>query len=246
MTADCALRVGLRRRPVTLAHVLLAHAFVYGLGYWLSGVRFLDIPASRVLYPLHLNLAVLLASVFNGQAKWSAIGRGLSATAIALWVAATSLAVIQWWASGESRATGSWRASWCLVDGEGLRSALDRREIDVAFVNYWTATPLALANRVAARHDPEAHRVVPSNRLPDDPKPGQRAAVALFDSSPLLARIEVSLQRQAIRYDRWRWGSYAILSGLNATQLRARDLRVPALIEEGTRPPAPLSPDGFN
>jgi hypothetical protein len=224
--------------------------FVYGLGYWLSGLRFLAVPPSRVLYPLQLDLAVLLAVALVPNVEWRRIprtlARGVSAAAIAIWLVATSYAVIQWGASGEPRASGSFRASWCLVDGEGLRKALVRRNIDVAFVNYWTATPLALANRVALRRDPGAARVVPSTRLPDDPRPGQRAAVVLPEGSPLLALFEQSLERHAIAHERWRWGPFAVLSGLDATQLRAGELEVPALLEEGSRPPAPPSPDGFN
>jgi len=246
--ALAATRIALHRRPVTLSHVLLAHALLYGLGYWLSGLRFLELPPSRVLYPLQLNLAVLAASALDPQFR-SALGtrwRALPAATLFLWVGLTAFALIQWGASGEPRARGSWRASWCLVDGEGLRDALGRRGVKVVFVNYWTATPLALANRVAARRDPGASPVVASNRLPENPRPGQSAAVALPEDSPLLARFEQSLRRQGTPYDRWRWGPYAILSGLDATHLRPGDLDLPALLEEGSKPPAPRPPDGFN
>ena len=243
-----ALKIARRRGSIDLGHVLLAHAVVYLLGYWLSGTRFLETPPSRVLYPLQLNLALLLASAAGPAFKARGVARAAAATAVVVWFGLASFAVASWMASGEARAAGSWRSSWCGVDAEGLRAELLRRDVDVVFVNYWTATPLALANRVALRSDVTAERVVPSTRWPEQPRSGQRAAVALHEGSELLARIEDSLGRRArpIRYDRWRFGPYVVLSDLDATQLRAEELAVEPRIERDSLPPAPSEPDGFN
>jgi hypothetical protein len=243
-----ALQIVRRRRSLDLAHVLLAHTVAYLVAYWISGARFLEIPPSRVLYPLQLDLALLLASALGPAFRAGGVARLAATAATLLWCGIASLSLASWMASGEARATGSWRASWCLVDAAGLRDALLRREVDVAFVNYWTATPLALANRIALRSDPTAKRVVPSTRWPERPRQGQRSAVALHDGSPLLAHIEGVLQRRTppVRYERWHFGPYVVLSGLDATQLKPEAFGAESLIERDSLPPAPSAPDSFN
>ena len=93
-----------------------------------------------------------------------------------------------------------------------------------------------------------AKRVVPSTRWPERPREGQRSAVALDEGSPLLARIEAALQRRTppTRYERWHFGPYVILSGIDATQLTADTLGAEPLIGRDSLPAAPRAPDGFN
>ena len=237
-----AVRILRRRDHLELGHVLLAHAVLYLCAYWASGLRFLEIAPSRVLYPLQLDLAVLLAWAIDWRAG---IPRRLSAAALVSWLLLALVSTSAWIASRAPRDDGSWRASWCGIDGDSLRTALLDEGIDAAYLSYWTATPVALANRMALRGDASAREVLVSTRMGGDWGAPRNVAFVLHAGSPVLGQVETALRQASIEHERSRFGTLVILSEIDAHDLEDVD-GLPESFSDRSWPPRRDPYDGFN
>ena len=185
-----------RRRPIGLQHALLLHALLYVFAFWLSGTRFLPgIAPSRVLFAVTPSLAIVLASAACFSERDSALRGWLAGVATALWLGATLIGAASWAASGAPRETGSWRASWALVDAKGLHRALTERDIDQVLVSYWTRWPLEFT----ARAETQASATPPMtvSMSPRSVSASPRVAYALRVGTPLLAALEEAFFNKA-------------------------------------------------
>ena len=237
-----AVRILRRRNHLELGHVLLAHAVLYLGAYWVSGQRFLEIAPSRVLYPLQLDLAVLLACAIDWR---PGIPRRLSAAALVSWLLLALVSTSTWIASRVPRDHGSWRASWCGVDGNALRMTLLDEGIDAAYLSYWTATPVVLANRMALRGDPSARKVLVSTHMDGDWGTPRKVAFVLNEGSPVLGEVETALQQASTEHERSRFGGLVILSGIDARSLESVE-GLPESLSDRSWPPRRDPLDGFN
>jgi hypothetical protein len=95
--AVSGVRLGVRRERWNLGHVALAHCAIFVAAYWLSGLRYLQIPPSRTLYALYPSLALLLGAAVYLPAPWGKTSR---------WVVASP------WPSGSERLPFRQRAGW--------------------------------------------------------------------------------------------------------------------------------------
>ena len=237
-----AVRILARKRDLELGHVLLAHGIVYLFAYWVSGLRFLDIPPSRVLYPLQLNLAVLLAWAVcwnPGFRRW------LSTAAVACWLLWVLAPTTDWMRSEVPRDHKSWRASWCHIDGDSLRTALLARNIDAAYMSYWTGTPVLLANRMAVRDNPAATTVLVSTNAEDKRQASRDVAFVLHESSPTLKQVEAALQQASVAHQRSDLGGLVILSEIDRESFNALK-NLPVNWSDRAWPPLSDPGDGFN
>src|SRR5262249_46449711 len=222
-----------------------------GVCYWLAGLRDLEAPPARGLYPLHLALPIVMAAALDASSIRSVVWRWLQRAALVLWLLSVSVPVFAWLLHGEPREVGSWRGSWSLVDGKGLLDALREDEVDTVFVTYWTAWPTRFAERVAAREDVRARATstppIELNwLLPTEPLPASRkVAFALRRGTRLLAWLERFLATHAVPHRTRDWDGFRILSGIDATTVH-RGAGYPRGLGIGALPPYPDHPDGFN
>ncbi len=238
-----------RRRTISLAHILLLHAALYLTGYCLEGLRYLEIPPARILFPLLPALAVLLAHAASwayGEGR-STFRRLATTTGIVIWIAGTTFPVYHWIRSGEPREVGSWRGTWSLVDGIDLYKVLAEERTDIAFVSYWTCQSLEFGKRLALLNDNSLRNLRISFAIPPDRyNPGSRAAFVLLTESPLLEEIVARLNLNRVHHRRREWQTYTILSEIDTGFIHTGAGFPPTLTRESAFPPMPLHPGGFN
>ncbi len=233
-------------RPVGLGHVALAHTLLYLAAYWVSGLRYLPIPPSRVLYALYPGIAVLLAHAVDLSPAASSLRRAVAAAALLAWLAAVASPTAAWIVSGQPREAGSWRGSWSLTDGTGLYQLLVREGVELAYASYWTTWSLRFAARSARHRDPAAPRLTatweprsPIRRLHVD------AAIVLHEGTELLRAVEGRLQAARISHRRLEWEGFVILLPADVFRLRAASV-LPAILDSADWRPLSTPLDGFN
>lgn len=240
--------VRLLRRPraIEIGHVVLLHGSVYLFLYWLSGLRYLPVPPSRVLYALYPGWALLLAHGAALPGGAGLAGRWAVRGGLLLWIAFVAADVTGWVSSGRAREEGSWRGSWSLVDGEGLYRHLAERGVGAAYANYWASWSLRFAARSALHRDPAAPPLTVSSILPGTPPaPDASIAVLLRRGSPLQTRFESWLAGRSARYERATSHGFVVYTGLEPSLVH-RGAGLPASFGKEDWDPPPLSPDGFN
>ena len=209
-------------------------------------MRHLPIPPSRLLYALYPSLAVVLACALPVRPNLRAAGGILATCGVAGWLALSGAPVADWIRSGQAREVGSWRASWCLVDGAGLYRELAREGVEVAYVSRWTEPPLRFATRLARRADPTAHPLKTSFAIPREAAaPAARAAFALPRDTRAAQTIQALLRTHAIPHRLATWQEFVILGDLDAARIH-RGSGFPRRILTSVWRPLPRPPDGFN
>ena len=234
------------QRRFEIGHVVLMHTVIYTFAYWLSGLRFLSLPPSRVLYALYPSLAILLSyatDVFSVEGK---IKKVILIGLLAVWLIVTSSSVVQWISSGLPREAGSWRGSWGLTDGDGLYKCLVDLGVNEAYNTCWTQSCLLFAARKALYVDSTAVPMLSYFLLPESPRtPGRHAAIVLHTKGMLLKEIEGLLKTKNIPYQRSEFKNFTILSGLDSSQIH-RGTGLPTVISRSDWEPLPFKLDGFN
>ncbi len=239
----------IRARPSwNAAHVALAHVILYGLGYWWSGLRYLPIAPSRVLFVLLPSFALLAAwSLPESDEGYGRRRRVLAALLIAAWAIPSTLGVAAWSSSGLPRSDASWRASWALPDGDGLARFTQQNRIDQLYVSYWTATPITFSLRAALLRGEKIRPVRVLLDIPQEPPAaGRHSAIALYRGSPILIRVEDLLASQGIPHTRTELDRVVILSDLDSSQIHTQMGLPRQFTQNVSFAPLPESLDGFN
>jgi hypothetical protein len=242
-----AIAAWVRSRRWPLEQIASAYLALYVTAYWLNGLRILEAPPSRALYPLHLAVPILMAAALDTSATRLRLWRWTQRLALAAWVVAVAISVGAWLHRGEPREAGSWRSTWSLVDGRGLLRALREEKIDTVFVTYWTAWPIRFAERIDLRTNPGAPRVECRWVMPDAPLPRHRkVGIALRRGTRLLWWLQRTLAIRGVTYRLRDWGDFRILSGFEPTSVRRGRNGYPMGMVIGAQLPYPERPDGFN
>jgi hypothetical protein len=236
----------LRRPPLRLEHIFLLTFVGYVLGYWLSGLRYLSIPPSRVLFQVQPAASVLAATALAALFARRGAARGVGALALAAWMASVAVPTANWIASGEPREAGSWRGGWSLVDARALLAELQRREVDGVFTSYWTLWPLRFEARRQARQETGFRMPLLSDALPPRPlPPGRTVAFVLHPDTPSLFQVERALRAGGTHYRRSRWNQYVILDEIPSAEVHVGAGFPVSLVRDALPRPAQV-PDGFN
>jgi len=240
------VRLLLAPRPATLGQVALVHTLLYLAAYWVSGLRYLPIPPSRVLYALYPGISVLLAHAIDLSPATISVRRGVAAIALLAWLSAVAAPIAVWIASGQPRETGSWRGSWSLTDGTGLYQRLAREGVELAYASYWTTWSLQFAARSARYRDPAAARLTATwdTRSPIR-RPQVDAAIVLHEGTKLLRVVEHRLQAARISHRRVEWDGFVILLPDDVFRLRAASA-LPAILDSADWRVLSSPTDGFN
>lgn len=248
MALSAALLAG-RWRNISLAHIFLLHAALYVLGYYLGGLRYLEIPPARILFPIYPAMAVLVATALSsvyGEGK-GAFRKAISISLVVIWIGSAAPGVYGWIASEEPREAGSWRGTWSLADGTGLYEVLAADRTQIAFMSYWTYQNLEFGKRSALYKDPASYDFRASYAIPPDSyRPGSRAAFVLLTGSPLLQETRNRLNAWRIDFEQSEWNDYTILTGLDTGRIHTGAGFPATLTEKTAFPPMPAIPDGFN
>lgn len=237
-------------KNLEIGHVFLMHIVVYILAYWMSGLRYLDVPPSRVLYALYPGLAVLLAYAIDVRRNATLTKQVLSAGVVVLWLAMVSLPLTQWISSGVPREASSWRGSWALTDGNGLYKKLVDLGAEEVYSNGWTRRSLMFAMQKAIYLDPGNpslgifFMIPPSPESPDK-QVHKHVAFVLNSGGSMIEKIEKVLQSNGIPYERSEFKQLVILWRLDSSSIH-QEIGLPSAISRADWNPMPLTPDGFN
>lgn len=155
MLAVAAARLLYRFRRLELGHLALLHTALYIFFYWKSGLRFLPIPPSRVLYTLYPGLTIVLSYALEFRPIYRFVPRFISSGVVVAWLALIALPVVLWIQSGKPRESGSWRGHWSLIDSEGMTERLLESKVDVVYTTQWTRKALEYAHRKACLLNPD-------------------------------------------------------------------------------------------
>ena len=241
-----AWRLAARRTGWGLIHLLLLHTVIYVGVYWLSGLRYLEVPPSRTLYALYPGLAILLGYAFHVPRPGPKAGRVLAAAALLLWIASVTVPTTKWVLSQMPREHGSWRGSWSLIDGSRLYKQLLEQRVQQAYANHWTTCALGFAIASAQNRDPASASMVVTNRIPDQPPPsGSRGAIILQSGASLLPHVEQALRQHNVPYQRIMWERFVILFNIDSSHIHS-GIGLPSSIRGEDLLPPPEKPDGFN
>ncbi len=231
---------------VELWHLLLLHLVGYIGAYWISGLRYLEVPPSRVLYVLAPTLALLMAYGAEGALRAGRIPRVLATLALLIWFVAALFPIAPWVASGIPREMGSWRGSWSLLDAKELREELLAKGVGIVVANLWESHSLEFELRRDLHADPAAAPLDVTWRLPSlethTPHP---IAFVLNPAGQILEYVEARLQARSIPYDRTQWGHRIILSGI-ALEALEPETRLPSTYTHLDWSSVPRPLDGFN
>jgi hypothetical protein len=238
-----AVRLVRDRSRVSLAHVALAHLLLYLMAYWISGLRYLPVPPSRVLYAVYPGLAVLLAcAVTPARGSGRAI-RNLITCSIVIWLVSAALPTLAWMTSGIPREANSWRGSWALTDSDRLYERLVEAEVDIAYSSYWTTWPLRFSIRARGHQDPHS-AVLLASWQPNRPLHNTKVAFVLHSEAQLSRLVEGALRKQGVDYERHEWKDFTLL--LVESPPHEAFLDIPPNLGSRDWIPAPAVADGFN
>lgn len=239
-----AVRMARSLPEVRLEHVCALVLALYLVGYWRGGLRFMDVPPARVLFPLGPCLAVVIAGALPDLASKPRGTRAIVVAVVLAWGGAMAAPTVRWAASGQPREAGSWRGSWALVDAEGLRRELVARDVDIALTSYWTAWPLKFEQYRARRRDPTAPPLFVKVSPPPRPtRPGRNVAIVLKEGTPAYRSVDRALR--GIPHERSVWNGYVIFHGIDSSAVHVR-AGFPQSLVTAALPPPPAPTDGFN
>jgi hypothetical protein len=239
-----AWRLVRERGPAHIGQIILLHTVFYVTLFWLSGLRYLPVPPSRVLYSLYPGLAILFAGA-AGRPETSGWTRVLAVTVFAVWGCTLSVSVGKWILSGAPREAGSWRGSWSLVDGRDLEARLRQDRVNAVYTTAFTAWPLRFATRTGLNGAVGASPLAVSWFLPETPDQASRsAAFVLRRGSALEKEVRDWLTANKFGFKRADWKEFSIYSGVDSRYIhRSAGLRP---VFERDWAPFRQPPDGFN
>ncbi|MCL4684743.1 hypothetical protein KJ059_08325 [Myxococcota bacterium] len=238
-----AVRLARDRSRVSLGHVAVAHLLVYLLAYWMSGLRHLPVPPSRVLYAVYPGLAVLLAYAVDTALGSGRAIRLLAAGAIGIWLVSVSVSTFAWMKSGVPREANSWRGSWALTNSDDLDERLIEADVDVAYSSYWTTWPLRFSSRARRHHDPGSAELRATWQL-EKPSRDTTVAFVLHSAAPLSEYVESALRKRRAQVERRQWEDFTVFLVKSPSPETFRD--IPRRLMEQDWIPAPAVADGFN